>query len=79
MWLNRDSQSLLQQPGQKSRRRDARDPHRKGASSPFHTSLNPLASHTGRDGEIFSTQPHIAGATKGKCVTPPRYGRGIEI
>lgn len=79
MWLNRDSQSLLQQAGQKSRYRDARVPHRKGASAPLHTSLNPLARHTGRDGEISSMQPCVAGATKGKCITPPRYGRGIEI
>lgn len=78
-WLNRDSQRLLQQPGEKPRHRDARDPQRKGTSAPLHTSVNLLANHTGRDGEISSMQPRVAGAPKGKCITPPRYGRGIEI
>lgn len=72
------AKEALQQPEQEPRHRDARDPHRKGASAPLHTSLSPLASHTGRDGEISSMQPQAAGAAEGKCVTPPRYGRGIE-
>lgn len=42
------AKEALQQPEQEPRHRDARDPHRKGASAPLHTSLSLPASHTGR-------------------------------
>lgn len=42
----------LQQPGQKLRHGDAKEPCMKGASSPLHPALNPLSSCVGRDGGI---------------------------